>query len=632
MRPTDPFAPFRAHVGLRDRRLWSWRSNAAHLDDFLDAPDRTALHEHFASPRIRGLVVVTLALAALLVWRLIDLQIVNGATYRDRAERNRVRRVVRPAPRGVIIDRWGVPLTKNEPAFLLMLRPEAWERAGLTTPTVVSRLVATAGLDPTAIESALNDLDRDGTTTIRGGLTKEQAIAVERTVTDIPGLDVTAAAARTYPLGAAASHLLGYLGRPTDDELARGYATTDTLGRSGLEAIYEDALKGQNGVEEVERDSTNRTQRIIATIDPTPGQDLPTTIDAALQQQLADALDASVRQSHAPGGAAVALDPRTGEILALVSTPGFDPTALSKGLSSNAYRALATDQRKPLFNRAVSGEYPSGSTIKPFIAAAALAERVISSATTVRSSGGLRVGHWFFPDWKPGGHGLVDVRQAIAESVNTFFYTIGGGFEDFPGLGLERMTAYARRFGFGHRLGVDLPAEAAGFLPSKEWKERTVGERWYIGDTYHFAIGQGDLLVTPLQLAVGTAAIANGGTVYRPHLTRQSDRTSFEPEPLASGVVADRALTTVRQGMRQAVTEGSARSLNDLPVPAAGKTGTAQVGGSGATHAWFTAFAPYDDPRIVVTVLVERGGEGHAAALPVARAALLWYLTHRTNQ
>ncbi|MEK7097236.1 MAG: penicillin-binding transpeptidase domain-containing protein, partial [Patescibacteria group bacterium] len=289
----------------------------------------------------------------------------------------------------------------------------------------------------------------------------------------------------------------------------------------------------------------------------------------------------------------------------------------------------------PLFNRAVSGEYPSGSTIKPVMAAAAFEEGVITEKTSFLSSGGLRIGEWFFPDWKAGGHGVTNVRKAIAESVNTFFYYIGGGFQDFIGLGIERIVKYEKMFGLGSQTGVDLPGEASGFLPSKEWKEKTKNEKWYIGDTYHVAIGQGDLTATPLQIAMFTGFFANNGKIYRPHFVREildskdNPAKEIEEDPIRENFISDYNIKVVREGMRQTVTAGSARSLSLLPVEAAGKTGTAQWSSKKDPHAWFTGFAPYDYPQIVFTILIEEGREGSTVAVPIAKEFLEWYFGER---
>jgi penicillin-binding protein 2 len=315
-------------------------------------------------------------------------------------------------------------------------------------------------------------------------------------------------------------------------------------------------------------------------------------------------------------GALVALDPHDGAVLAAASLPAYDNNIFSGGVSSTVYQTLVQNPDQPLFPRAWAGTYPSGSTVKVVIAAAALAEKLITPHTSFLSTGGIRVGAWFFPDWSASGHGVTDVRRAIAWSVNTFFYTVGGGHGSFSGLGVERLSAWMRKFGLGQKTGVDLPAEAEGFVPSPEWKEKTKGERWFVGDTYNLSIGQGDLLVTPLQVAVYSAAVANGGRKVTPHVA--ADTNLADPPRVIEAEVVD----VVRLGMRECVATGSCRALSDLPFPVAGKTGTAQWHSEKKTHAWFTSFAPFDRPEVVVTVLLEEGGEGSSVAVPVAREVL----------
>jgi penicillin-binding protein 2 len=321
------------------------------------------------------------------------------------------------------------------------------------------------------------------------------------------------------------------------------------------------------------------------------------------------------------------MDARDGSIRALVSLPAYDDNLFAGNVSTTAYKALLADEHRPLFPRVWAGQFPSGSTIKPLIAAAALAENVITPNTTVLSVGGIGVGPWFFPDWKAGGHGRVNVRSAIAWSVNTFFYTIGGGYGDFIGLGVDRLTAWMRNFGLGSASGVDLPGEAPGHVPSQEWKQETKGDRWYIGDTYNLSIGQGDLLVTPLQMARITAAIANGGDLVIPHVVMSSST------PDVPRLDADAAtFATVRQGMRDTVVYGSGRALSVLPVASAGKTGTAQWNSEKPYHAWYIGYAPAEKPEVVVTVLLEEGGEGSSFAVPVAGDILRAWWNEKTGE
>ncbi|MBI4143080.1 penicillin-binding protein 2, partial [Candidatus Uhrbacteria bacterium] len=368
------------------------------------------------------------------------------------------------------------------------------------------------------------------------------------------------------------------------------------------------------------------------------GQSVTLTIDRDLHVAVEHALRSGLRAAGARRGAAILMDADDGALLAMVSIPTFSATALSGGVTPDDYRALVENPDHPLFPRAMSGVYPSGSTIKPFIAAAAIRTGTITAKTRIMSTGGIRVGASFFPDWRSGGHGSVSVREAIAESVNTFFYVIGGGdpeskfqipnskFQIRP-LGPDRIAEALRVFGFGEPTGIDIAGEAKGLVPTPVWKTETRDEPWYIGDTYHLAIGQGDLLVTPLQLARATAAIANDGTLVTPHLVHDDvNRVAPILDPQYRAV-----LPNIRAAMRATVTEGSARVLADLPFFVSGKTGTAQTDSRHRPHAWFTGFAerdvrcqvsPVRCQTVVITVLVEEGGEGSTVAVPIARTIL----------
>lgn len=329
------------------------------------------------------------------------------------------------------------------------------------------------------------------------------------------------------------------------------------------------------------------------------------------------------------------MDPKTGGILASVSLPGYDNNLFAKGISSADYEALSKNPDKPLLNRAVSGVYPAGSTVKPFVAAGALQEKTISASTRLDTSiGVIKIGQWEFPDWKV--HGVTDVKQAIAESNDIFFYALGGGWDKIPGLGVERLKKYYHMFGIGVPTGVDYTTEQGGLIPDPEWKKKVKKESWYIGDTYHIAIGQGDLLATPLQMARALSSIANGGTLKTPHLVASVEtpessgvqKLEFPEEKLP---LSPEVMQTVREGMWQTVnTEtGSARSLRSLPFVSAGKTGTAQFGTEEKTHAWYIGYAPYDNPEIVVAVIVEGGGEGNAISVPVAGRVFDYYMKHK---
>lgn len=634
MHGSDPFTPVpllkrRPIVLRRDRR-------AENVEEYLAGNEK---NERLVSAylRTRAMVVVALSLFVLLIARIAYLQVVRGSQYRSSSEQNRIRLEVQLAPRGIIFDRNHDPLLRNVPDFTLYAVPADLPRdraARLAIADELSSILQSLPRDETRAK-----LDQISLTSLKPIILREHVdyqstIRLASSIARTPGVSLESSATRSYLDGNAHAHLLGYLGKPTQEELDRdaSLSTLAQIGRMGIEAMYDRELRGTDGVKEVERDHLNKQLSVIASRDPVPGNNLVLAIDKSLQDTLYRALADSVSRLKVTGAAAAAVDPRNGEVRALVSLPSFDPNMFTQGGHDDAIRDVLNDERHPMVFRAIGGSYPSGSTIKPVIASAALAERVISEKTTVMSTGGIKVGPNFFPDWKSGGHGLTDVKKAIAESVNTFFYTIGGGYQDAAGLGVDRIVTYMKLFGLGKRLGVDLPSEAKGFIPEKTWRERPGAARWYVGDTYNLSIGQGLINVTPLQVAMYTAAVANGGTLYEPHVVREVTDVdgavvrSVQPKVL-NATVSDRYLATVRAGMRQAVTSGSARQLLDLPVPAAAKTGTAQFGNEGKTHAWITSFAPYDRPELVISVIIEGGGEGSSTAIPVARKALQEYFS-----
>lgn len=607
------------------------------------------------SPR-RFLMLFLVVLAAIFVilGRTSYLQLGRGSHYRSLAEHNRLRLKPIPAERGLIFDRHLTPLVKNVPNFTLNLNPQDLPSDPVQRQQVITQVAELSQVPPEEIQNKINEFKsfKYKSLVVRDNLDYETAVKLIVASADLNGLEIERNNRREYffeePAATVSStarlksdaetipslsHLLGYEGRVTKDDLILNpeYLTTDFIGQSGIEKSYEKILRGTYGKKEIEVDALGQEQKVVTSEPPQAGQNLVLTIDLPLQKILEKALAGELRASGKKRAAAIALDPRNGEILALVNLPSFNNNLFARGLLPEEYQKFLTDPNAPLFSRAWAGVYPSGSIIKPIIAAAALTENLITRRTTFLSVGGIQVDRWFFPDWKEGGHGPTNVVKALAESVNTFFYIIGGGYRDFEGLGLEKITEYLKKFGLANTLGLDLPGEAAGFIPSREWKEDVKKEKWYIGDTYNLSIGQGDLLVTPLQVAAYTAAIANGGTLYQPRLAKSiidpatAQSTDLKPRTIDSAIVPAEILKIIREGLRAAVTSGSARQLIDLPLSVAGKTGTAQWSKKYPPHAWFTGFAPYDDPQIVITVLIEEGGEGSQTAVPVARQLLNWW-------
>lgn len=577
------------------------------------------------------------------------LDIYKGEHYLSLAEGNRLRIAAVPANRGVIYDRNGVLLVRNVPDFTLTVTPIDLPRNEKERSLLIVRIAESIGETPVAVEKYLRNYPSNlaSPVPIKEHLEYEQAVRLDIESGSMPGVSLKAGTKREIllkPEGVDAqmtslSHVIGYQGRINESEYASlknsGYLPTDAIGKTGIESSYETQLRGTYGRKQIEVDAMGREHKILSSDDPTQGMDITLAIDSKLQVEAERSLKASAGLNGRGRGAAIAMDPKTGEILALVSLPSYDANMFARGISSKEYKELTQDPNQPLYQRAVSGQYPPGSTAKLVVAAAALNEKIVTKTTAIRSTGGIRYGAWFFPDWKPGGHGTTNVIKAIAESVNTFFYAIGGGWENIGGLGIAKLDEYYRKFGIGARLGIDLPGEGKGFVPNEAWKERVKDEVWYIGDTYHVSIGQGDLLSTPLQVAAWTAVFANGGNLVQPHVVKQirSEKTTQQiaPEPIAEQIVPEEIVDIVRRGMREAVLSGSARSLQSSPWPMAGKTGTAQWREGEPTHAWFTGFAPYDDPQIVVTVLVEAGGEGSRAATPVARDIMEAWLRARVR-
>lgn len=591
------------------------------------------------------LLCIPIIVLVVLLGRSFWLQVIAENNYRGLAEGNRIHEIIQKAPRGVIYDRGGAVLAKNNPQFVLLLTEKTIPRPNKEAYQQSLQDIATATNHSLQdIETLAKESNKNAQPVIvQDAIPYEDALKMIVSLKDVQGLTVESSFHREYPAGDWFSHLLGYTSKMNREEYLvkkeEGYRLNDEIGKTGIEKTHETNLHGTDGVTRVEVNRVGRAQRVLNQDQAKAGNNLILSIDGNLQKLIYEKLKKTVDERGVPGASAVAINPQNGEVLAMVSYPSFDNNQFSGGIPQDEYKTLLENPQKPLFNRPVSGEYPSGSTFKLVVAAAALEERVISPTTTVSSTGGLKIDTYFFPDWKAGGHGVTDVHKALADSVNTFFYLAGGGDNQTnTGLGVERIVAYARKFGLAKKTGIDLPGEADGFLPSKAWKEEKKNEPWYIGDTYHLAIGQGDLLVTPLQVAAYTAIVANGGKQYQPHLVHavvhslSGEKKTVEPVLENERVTSPESIQIVREGMRQTVTNGSARSLNTtVPVPSAAKTGTAQFGVKNKTHAWFTAFAPYDNPTIAITILVEEGGGSNDTAVPIGREVLAEYFKNPQN-
>ncbi len=583
--------------------------------------------------RFRLFQFAIVACALVLLGRAGWIQIKNYDVYAALAERNQYRREVLPARRGLVRDRDGVILAENIPSFDVHIQERFLPQDPSAREELLGKLGREIGMSVGEMEQAIQDApDSTDQVLLQRDIPYENALAVHILASDQPAINIVTGHKRKYSLSdetRSLSHILGYVGVISADELDtrkdEGYRQVDQIGKTGIESSYESALRGVHGERLFEVDSRNEVTSVVEERLPVDGQEVTLTLDADLQEAAETAMERVLENRDVKRGVAIAMNPQTGAILAVVSWPAYDNNLFSGRVSSTAYAALIEDESHPLLPRAWAGTYPSGSTIKPVVATAGLEEGVITPRTSIFSSGGIGIGPWFFPDWKAGGHGSTNVRFAIAWSVNTFFYHVGGGYRQFVGLGLERLANWFRNFGFGSETHIDIPGERTGFVPSETWKLETKGERWFIGDTYNLSIGQGDLLVTPLQIARMTSVVANGGMKVTPHFVDSG-------QALGERVAAEETIETVRAGMRDTVVYGSGRALAGFPVPVSGKTGTAQWRSDKDNHAWFTSFAPYENPEIVVTVLVEEGEEGSATAVPVARDILWAWLGDRDGQ
>lgn len=576
------------------------------------------------------------------------LQVLNFASFREKATRHSLRENVISPPRGMIYDRNKKILAKNIPSFQLALIPSDLPQDENKKSEILKTLSGIFKIPISEIKEAISEREERPfePIIIKENISYTEALITESKFDQFSGVVVLKEPRRQYD-DSIFSHLLGYIGRINKEEYEelknKGYGISELLGKSGLELSHEEELRGTPGRQILEVDASNRIIRHLADKEPQAGKSLILTIDSDLQKKVYEALSKGIMRAHKNRGAAVALNPQTGEVLALVSFPSFDNNLFTKGISKKEYQKISSDPNFPLFNRAISGTYPIGSTIKPVIASAGLQEGIINYSTSIYDPGTIYITNPYNPKivysfscWKRSGHGWFNVIDALSWSCNVFFYHVGGGYKGFKGLGASLLTHYLELFGLGEKTGIDLPGEASGLVPTPSWKEKEKKEPWYLGDTYLLSIGQANLLVSPLQIANYTAAISNGGILYEPQLTKEildpegKPIKEFKSEVIRKLPVSGENLSIVREGMRKTITSGTAQLLSSLKVEVAGKTGTAQFGAfNEKSHAWFTAFAPYNKPQIVLTVLVEEGGEGSQVAVPIAREILEWYFKSR---
>lgn len=617
-------------------------------DDFNFTEANDAIQAKVGEKESMNFAVVSRAMVfvifCLLVFRLFIVQVVSGDSSQALAEGNRIRPRLLEATRGIITDNNGVWLARNKPEFALVLYPSDLPKDKEEREKIYKKVAELSGVLAETIKSQAeeNGLFSLNAVFLKEDIPHDEALILEKNIFGLAGVKVAKLSSREYSTLPGLSHLIGYTGKVTKDDLLSGYYSSDKIGKTGIEYSYESDLKGKHGVEQIEVDSRGNLVRVLAKEgrqEPADGQSLSLYLDSNLQLVTANALSNGITEakknigSDVNAGVAIVMDVNSGGILSMVSAPAYDNNLFTGKMDPVAYQNLISDKSYPMLNRGIAGTYPPGSIVKIVMASAGLAEHVIEQYTSFNTPAEIKIGDYIFPDWKDHSYESTNVERAIAESNNVFFYSVGGGFDKIDGLGIERMKKYWQLFGMGEKTGIDLPSEASGLLPDPAWKKKYKNESWYIGDTYHASIGQGYLLVTPIQMLRATAVIANGGKLLSPQLVKKiidnegNVIQEFGPRIVKENFLSVDVIDIVQNGMRMAVTQGSARNMADLPVSIAAKTGTAQFLNNQKTHAWFECYAPYENPQIAVIVMVEGGGGGNEIAAPVAKEILNYYFT-----
>ncbi len=584
--------------------------------------------------------LVFLAVAFLLIFvRLWSLQVIKGAEYRRMSENNRIRILEAPADRGMLLDRKGRVLAHNRPSFQALLVPE--DLSG--NPEVLDRVKDLLKLGADDIQQKLKSAK--GRTPfkplrIKTDIDWQELALLEANRVYLPGLLVDVRSTRAYNYGDLASHLIGYIGEIDENELKQpkspAYRMGSAIGKYGIEYQWEDVLRGTDGGRQIEVDAMGREIKPLRSVEPSPGNSLFLTVDLDVQR----AAEAAFKDKN---GVCIAMDPKTGRILAMVSKPSFDPALFAGNVSPEDWKSLMENPFHPLQNKGIQGQYPPGSVFKIITAIAGLESKIITPKTQITCTGAFPYGNRDFRCYKESGHGTIDLHQAIVQSCDVYFYQLG------LKIGVDRIARYAGEFGLGKKTGIPLPHERPGIVPSSSWKQKRLGAPWYSGETLSLAVGQGYITTTPLQLVTMMSAVANGGILHLPQVVekvtdiRGTLLTEYPPTETGRTTISEETLLFIREALRGAVNEphgtGGAAIIKGVDV--SGKTGTAQVVRMAQDfkrgdmdrmplkfrdHAWFVAFAPFENPQIAVAVLVEHGGFGGAVAAPIAKKVIETYL------
>ncbi|MDD4601200.1 Peptidoglycan D,D-transpeptidase MrdA [bioreactor metagenome] len=582
-----------------------------------------------SSNRLDVLALIVVLVIMLLIGRLVYLQVAQGAYYERLADGNRIRLIPIMAPRGIFYDRNGVTLVSNRPGFTVSIVPIS----GPVEENIILQISEILGVNPDIIRAKL--AQHTGSfepIRIKSDVGPDIVTKIEERRSQLPGVVIEIQPIRNYVNNELTAHAFGYVSEINDTELEKlkpqGYKAGDIVGKFGLERVYDKELRGISGGGQVEVDVTGRPVQVLGKKEPIPGNNLILTIDYRIQKAAEIAIDEQLKYlqtetqfKNAYAAAAVAINPKTGEVLAMVSRPTFNPNLFSQGISFKDWNLLNNNPYNPMDNKVISGEYPPGSTFKIVTGAAALELGKVTPEEKILDTGR----HWLIPKGNAMGEALgwLNFKEAMSKSDNVYFYEMGNR------LGIDNLESFARTFGLGEPTGINLPGETSGLVANRRYKEKVYEEEWYLSETFDAAIGQGFQLTSPLQVASIMSQIANGGHRYRPYLVSKIINPKgdivkeFKPEEVGKLTLSETNLNLIRDALRDVALEGGTAGhlFNDFPIDIAGKTGTAE-NSHGSDHGWFVAYGPFDDPRIVVAVLVEQGGYGTSSAAPIAKKIL----------
>ncbi len=581
-----------------------------------------------SSEKVLAAGYIIVALFFVLAIRLWQLQILEGDEYRKISEENRLRIVRVAAPRGIIYDRNGTPLVRNTPYYYVSINSQNLRNIDVPALAELLSMDRDSLIEKIKVRNQQNKYEP---IKLKDGLSMKEVARIEARRSDFPGLEVDVDVSRDYLFGDTGAHLIGYLGKPNRFQYKnpdfRDVPSDAFIGQWGAERLYDKVLRGTSGERVIEVDALGRELRLLSEKPPVRGEDIRLAMDINLQKQAEAAFGDKT-------GALVAIKPDTGEIIALVSKPSFDPNLFARGINYKEWEELSENRKLPMLDRAMQSQYPPGSTFKIITAIAALEQGVADTNTKVTCDGSISYGRWRFGCWLKKGHGTLTLHKALVESCDVFFYEMGRR------LGIDKIAAYARMFGLGRESGLQLVKERSGLIPDTKWKLEKRRQPWYLGETFNAAIGQGYVAATPFQMAEVTSIVANGGYVYRPSLLALASA----PRPVEKLNIKPETFEAVKSGLFGVVNEngGTGSAARSSIVNICGKTGTAQVVAARRDyryvpekyrdHAWFVAFAPYEAPEIALSVFVEHGGHGGDAAGPIVKRTVEAYMRIKKDE